>query len=85
VKLSLDKPVRVFVDAKRHTAAGLTQEFVRIREDDLRSPSLLTLCQRTVRERCIIFFRSKALAHQMRVVFGLFGLKAAELHGNLTQ
>ncbi|TXT15558.1 hypothetical protein VHUM_00061 [Vanrija humicola] len=85
VKLSLDKPVRVFVDAKRHTAAGLTQEFVRIRDDDLRSPSLLTLCQRTVRERCIIFFRSKALAHQMRVVFGLFGLKAAELHGNLTQ
>ncbi|BEJ17488.1 hypothetical protein CspHIS471_0608890 [Cutaneotrichosporon sp. HIS471] len=85
VKLSLDKPVRVFVDKERNTAAGLTQEFVRIRDDDLRSPALLTLCRRTVRERCIIFFRSKALAHQMRVVFGLCGLKAAELHGNLTQ
>ncbi|KLT46204.1 DEAD-domain-containing protein [Cutaneotrichosporon oleaginosum] len=85
VKLSLDKPVRVFVDKERNTAAGLTQEFVRIRDDNLRSPALLALCRRTVRERCIIFFRSKALAHQMRVVFGLCGLKAAELHGNLTQ
>jgi ATP-dependent RNA helicase DDX27 len=85
VKLSLDKPVRVFVDPKQNTAAGLTQEFVRIRSDDARSPSLISLCRRTIHEKCIIFFRSKALAHQMRVVFGLFGLKAAELHGNLTQ
>lgn len=85
VRLSLDKPIRVFVDPKRNTAQGLTQEFVRIRSDDSRSPSLLALCLRTIRDRCIIFFRSKALAHQMRVVFGLFGLKAAELHGNLTQ
>lgn len=85
IKLSLDKPIRVFVDPKRNTARGLTQEFVRIRSDDSRSPSLLALCKRTIREKCIIFFRSKALAHQMRIVFGLFGLKAAELHGNLTQ
>jgi ATP-dependent RNA helicase DDX27 len=85
VKLSLDRPIRVFVDPKRNTAKGLTQEFVRIRSDDTRSPALVALCKRTVRERCIIFFRSKALAHQMRVVFGLCGLKAAELHGNLTQ
>ena len=85
VKLSLDRPIRVFVDPKRNTASELTQEFVRIRSDETRSPSLLALCKRTVRERCIIFFRSKALAHQMRVVFGLCGLKAAELHGNLTQ
>ncbi|WVR08092.1 ATP-dependent RNA helicase DRS1 [Kwoniella sp. DSM 27419] len=85
VKLSLDKPIRVFVDPKRNTAKGLVQEFVRIRSDDTRSPSLMALCKRTIREKCIIFFRSKALAHQMRVVFGLMGLKAAELHGNLTQ
>ena len=85
VKLSLDRPIRVFVDPKRSTASGLTQEFVRVRSDDSRFPTLLALCKRTVRERCIIFFRSKALAHQMRVVFGLCGLKAAELHGNLTQ
>lgn len=85
VKLSLDKPVRVFVDKERNTAAGLTQEFVRVRSEEMRSPALLTLCKRTVHEKAIIFFRSKALAHQMRVVFGLCGLVAAELHGNLTQ
>lgn len=85
VKLSLDKPVRVFVDKERNTAAGLTQEFVRVRSEDTRSPALLALCKRTVHEKAIIFFRSKALAHQMRVVFGLCGLVAAELHGNLTQ
>lgn len=85
VKLSLDKPIRVFVDPKKNTADSLTQEFVRIRTDDNRGPALLALCKRTVREKCIVFFRSKALAHQMRVVFGLLGMKAAELHGNLTQ
>lgn len=85
VKLSLDKPIRVFVDPKRSTAKGLVQEFVRIRSDDARTPALLALCKRTVHEKCIVFFRSKALAHQMRVVFGLLGMKAAELHGNLTQ
>jgi ATP-dependent RNA helicase DDX27 len=85
VKLSLDKPIRVFVDPKRSTASGLVQEFVRIRSDDSRTPALLALCKRTVHEKCIVFFRSKALAHQMRVVFGLLGMKAAELHGNLTQ
>ncbi|KAG0237065.1 nucleolar DEAD-box protein required for synthesis of 60S ribosomal subunit [Actinomortierella wolfii] len=36
-------------------------------------------------KRCIIFFRSKAAAHQMKIIFGLMGLRAAELHGNLSQ
>lgn len=95
VKLSLNKPVRVFVDPKRSTSKNLTQEFVRVRErnaggsdkgeDRVRAACLLALCKRTVKDRCIVFFRSKALAHQMRIVFGLCGLKAAELHGNLTQ
>ena len=85
VQLSLNKPIRIFVDPKRSTASSLTQEFVRIRSDSSRVPSLLALCRRTVHQRCIIFFRSKALAHQMRVIFDLCGLRAAELHGNLTQ
>lgn len=32
-----------------------------------------------------MFFRSKKLAHQMRVVFGIVGTKAEEMHGDLTQ
>ena len=105
VKLSLDRPVRCFVDPKRGTAKNLVQEFVRIRgrladapsatdmndknqvqgEDRVRAATLLSLVTRTVKDKCIIFFRSKALAHQMRIVFGLCGVKAGELHGNLTQ
>lgn len=82
VRLSLQKPIRVFLGGSVQT---LVQEFVRIRSEDTRSPSLLALCKRTIKQRCIVFFRSKALAHQMKVVFGLCGLKAAELHGNLSQ
>jgi ATP-dependent RNA helicase DDX27 len=90
VRLSLDKPVRLFVDSTRKTAKNLVQEFVRVRKEDMsdggtRAALLLALCRRTVKDKCIVFFRSKALAHQMRIVFGLCGLGAAELHGNLTQ
>mgnify|MGYP002387510736 CR=1 FL=1 len=43
------------------------------------------LCTRTFKSHTIIFFRSKQSAHRMKIIFGLAGLKAAELHGNLTQ
>ncbi len=32
-----------------------------------------------------MILRSKKLAHQMRVVFGILGMKSDELHGDLTQ
>ncbi|KAF9785870.1 DEAD-domain-containing protein [Thelephora terrestris] len=87
VRMSLDKPVRLFVDPKRTTARGLMQEFVRVRagKEADRSALLVSLCKRTFKQRTIIFFRSKKLAHQMRIVFGLLGLKSDELHGDLTQ
>ena len=85
IRLSLTRPVRLFVSPKRSTADGLTQEFVRIRREMERPAVLVGLCKRTFAKRCIVFFRSKALAHQMRVVFGLMGLKAEEIHGNLSQ
>ncbi|TIB86636.1 DEAD-domain-containing protein [Wallemia mellicola] len=90
VRLSLNKPVRLFVDPKKSTAKGLTQEFVRIRsnsKNDLkeRTATLLSLCRRTFKQRTIIFFRSKALAHRMRIMFGLMELNAEELHGDLSQ
>jgi ATP-dependent RNA helicase DDX27 len=33
----------------------------------------------------MVFVRSKVLAHRMRVIFGLAGLRVAELHGSLSQ
>lgn len=98
VRLSLRQPVRLFVDPKRSTAAKLTQEFVRVRapttgsaaerkaaEDAQRAALLLALCMRTFRDQVIIFVRSKRLAHQLKIIFGLLGLSAAELHGDLSQ
>jgi ATP-dependent RNA helicase DDX27 len=87
VRMSLNKPVRLFVDPKRATARGLVQEFVRVRagKEAERAALLVALCKRTFKEGVIIFFRSKKLAHQIRVVFGLLDLKADELHGDLTQ
>lgn len=87
VRLSLDKPVRLFVDPKRTTARGLVQEFVRVRagKEAERPALLVALCRRTFKSNVIIFLRSKKLAHQMRIVFGLLGMKCEELHGDLTQ
>lgn len=113
VRLSLKRPVRLFVDPKRTTASKLIQEFVRVRgatgnideaakaaaaasssssttirrrtEDEARPTLLLSLCVKTFRHQVIIFVRSKKLAHQLRVLFGLFGLSAGELHGDLSQ
>ncbi|KAG8689904.1 nucleolar DEAD-box protein required for synthesis of 60S ribosomal subunit [Ceratobasidium sp. 394] len=87
IRLSLRQPVRLFVDPKKQTARGLVQEFVRVRagKEAERPALLVALCSRTAKRGVIIFFRSKKLAHQMRVLFGLCGLKALELHGDLTQ
>jgi ATP-dependent RNA helicase DDX27 len=90
VRLSLNRPVRLMVNAKKSTVKALVQEFVRIRpqREKYRLAMLLYICNEQIAQTaggCIIFFRSKVYAHRVRVVFGLFGLKAAELHGSLSQ
>ncbi|KAF7969342.1 hypothetical protein HWV62_27671 [Athelia sp. TMB] len=87
VRMSLNKPVRLFVDPKRSTARGLIQEFVRVRagKEAERPALLVALCKRTFKSNVIIFLRSKKLAHQMRIVFSLLGMKCDELHGDLSQ
>lgn len=87
IRLSLNRPVRLMVDRKKSTVKGLVQEFVRIRpqREKQKLAMLIHICKTLVTTRCIIFFRSKVLAHRIRVIFGLFGLKATELHGSLTQ
>ena len=85
VRLSLNRPVRLFVDPKKSLARGLVQEFVRVRKEEERQAFLAVLCKRTARTGTIVFFRSKKLCHQMRIVFGLLGMRAGEIHGDLTQ
>jgi ATP-dependent RNA helicase DDX27 len=87
IKLSLTRPVRLFVDDSAKMTNKLVQEFIRVRShrEDTRPAILVSLCTRTYRKETIIFFRSKAAAHHMKIIFELMGMKAAELHGNLTQ
>jgi ATP-dependent RNA helicase DDX27 len=56
----------------------------RLREEDL-DALVVAVCKRVPAKRCIIFYRSKISAHRARVILGLCGLRAGELHGNLTQ
>ncbi|KAL5378224.1 nucleolar DEAD-box protein required for synthesis of 60S ribosomal subunit [Paraphaeosphaeria minitans] len=87
IQIGMNRPVRLMVDSRRNTVAGLTQEFVRIRKgkEDRRLAYLMYICTKVYTDRVIIFFRQKKEAHRVRVVFALCGLKATELHGNLTQ
>jgi ATP-dependent RNA helicase DDX27 len=87
IRVGLNRPVRLMVDAKRQTVAGLVQEFVRLRagRENKRLACLLHLCKNIYTERAIVFFRQKKDAHRIRVIFALCGLKAAELHGSMSQ
>jgi ATP-dependent RNA helicase DDX27 len=87
IRVGLQRPARLLVDAKKSTVSGLVQEFVRLRPDreDKRLACLLWLCDKIYDDRVIIFFRQKREAHRVRIIFGLCGLKAAELHGSMSQ
>jgi len=87
IRVGLNRPVRLMVDAKKKTVQGLVQEFVRLRpgREDKRLAYLMYLCEKVYTDRVIIFFRQKKEAHRVRVVFGICGLKAAELHGSMSQ
>lgn len=87
IRVGCSRPVRLAVDAGKQTVKGLVQEFVRLREgkEHLRLAYLLHLCTTTYTKRTIVFFRQKAMAHRVRVVFALLGLSAAELHGAMSQ
>lgn len=89
VSLSLKKPVRIMIDPPKQAAAKLTQEFVRIRKRDHLKPALLFHLIRKIDEtsqkRIVVFVSRKEMAHRLRIILGLLGMKVAELHGSLTQ
>lgn len=87
IRVGLNRPVRLMVDARKQTVGTLVQEFVRLRpgREDKRLGYLMYLCQNIYTDRAIIFFRQKKEAHRVRIIFGLCGIKAAELHGSMSQ
>ncbi|SMR47869.1 unnamed protein product [Zymoseptoria tritici ST99CH_3D1] len=87
IRVGLQRPVRLLVDAQRQTVSGLVQEFVRLRpgRESKRLAYLMNLAESVYTDRVIIFFRQKKEAHRVRVIFALCGLNAAELHGSMSQ
>lgn len=87
IRVGLNRPVRLMVDAKKQTVGTLVQEFVRLRpgREDKRLACLLWLCENVFTDKVIVFFRQKREAHRVRIIFGLCGLKVTELHGDMTQ
>ncbi|CAD6211727.1 GSCOCG00003801001-RA-CDS [Cotesia congregata] len=85
--VSLNRPVKVFVDSNIDVAFNLRQEFIRIRagrEKD-REAILAALVCRTFRDHTIIFVQTKKQAHRLHILLGLLGIQVGELHGNITQ
>ncbi|KAL2074748.1 hypothetical protein VTL71DRAFT_8527 [Oculimacula yallundae] len=87
IRVGLNRPVRLLVDAQKQTVTTLVQEFIRLRpgRETKRMGYLLYLCANVYTDRVIVFFRQKKEAHRARVIFGLSGLKATELHGSMSQ
>ncbi|KAL9103824.1 MAG: hypothetical protein Q9163_001179 [Psora crenata] len=87
IRVGLNRPVRLIVDARKQTVGTLVQEFMRLRpgREGMRLGYLLVLCQEVFTDRVVVFFRQKKEAHRVRVIFSLLGIKAAELHGSMSQ
>lgn len=87
VAVSLKKPVRIFVNSNTDVAPFLRQEFIRVRENKEgdREAIVTALCCRSFLTNVLIFAQTKKQAHRMHIILALLGIKAAELHGDLSQ
>jgi len=85
--VSLNKPVKVFVDSNKVVAWNLKQEFVRVRQDkeEDREALLAALVCRTFRDHAMVFIQTKMQCHRLHIVLGLLGVRVGELHGNMSQ
>lgn len=85
--LSLKNPARLASDAYGHAPNTLTEEVVRLRKDQAgdKEAVLLALCAKVCPKRTLVFFPTKSAAHRAKLAAGLLGMRAGELHGNLTQ
>ncbi|ODV96075.1 hypothetical protein PACTADRAFT_49490, partial [Pachysolen tannophilus NRRL Y-2460] len=89
IQLGLNKPVRIMIDPPKQAATGLVQEFVRIRKRESLKPAVLFNILKKIdskqQNRIVVFVSRKEMAHKLRIILGLLGIKVAELHGSLSQ
>lgn len=85
--VSLNKPVKVFVDSNKVVAWNLRQEFVRLRsgKESDREALLAALVCRTFRDHTMVFIQTKQQCHRLHILLGLLGVRVGELHGNMSQ
>jgi ATP-dependent RNA helicase DDX27 len=86
VKLSLRKPIRVKTASSNTTVAPrLVQEFIKLRDEDEKEAVMAALVCRSFTSRVIAFFETKHETHRFYTILLLLGIKACELHGDVTQ
>lgn len=86
VKLSLRKPIRIKAASSATTIAPrLTQEFIKVRQDNDREATMMALINRSFNKRVICFFETKKETHRFYLLLKIFGKNAVELHGDMTQ
>uniref|UniRef100_A0AC35TNT4 RNA helicase n=1 Tax=Rhabditophanes sp. KR3021 TaxID=114890 RepID=A0AC35TNT4_9BILA len=87
VKMSLKKPIKLFINENTKTATNLSQEFVRIREgcEENREAIIAALVTRNFIEHTIIFVSTKKQCERLHIVLGLLGVNAGQLHGGMNQ
>ncbi|KAL6511872.1 hypothetical protein OROGR_021469 [Orobanche gracilis] len=87
IMISLNNPLRVSADPSTKQPAAVTEEIVHLRKslEGNQEAVLLALCSKTFTSRVVVFSGTRKAAHRLKILFGLAGLTAAELHGHLTQ
>lgn len=63
---------------------GGEKTFTTTRVTDLKLAALLALCKTQVRHRVLVFCRSKYMAHRARLILMLAGLRAEDMHRDVT-
>ncbi|OHT17516.1 DEAD/DEAH box helicase family protein [Tritrichomonas foetus] len=77
--------LKVAVDMFGELSPNLTQIFIKIKAEEKRLPTVIALCKNKCKNKTIIFFPTKQLAHHAALLFNYAGMHAAELHADLPQ
>merc|ERR1712142_751766 len=76
VSLSLNKPVKIFVNTNTETNLNLQQEFIRIRADKEgdREAIIAALVSRTFIDHCIVFIQTKKQVDRKDIKYASFSI-----------
>jgi ATP-dependent RNA helicase RhlE len=80
----LKNPVRISLEPKRTTSAGITQAAYPVRQD-LKAALFLALLGRGDMKEALVFTRTKHRANRLAAYLGKQGIKVERIHGNRSQ